>query len=220
LPLPAIDRDIESLIENNKDIDNVTQMMLDGDPEVDLEQVGSILTEVSRVFINPDRGIVHRVNKFEVIREPDGTERERRPRMVYQANVATDIPLRWSGKLIKKDVAIRRLVFVNKMQIMHVNGLTYDFLFEMAKALEDADSMMLIGGGAKSNQPLVLRRGTSPHRGFLEGRTRGDRYCLTLHFANMELKKPSDPPNTDPPATSDPPRSDPPAADNEGANES
>ena len=76
------------------------------------------------------------------------------------------------------------------MQLMHINGLTYDFLFGMAKDLEDQQSMMLLGGGAKANEPLILRRGNSPFRGFLEGRTQGDKYCLILHLSNLELRSP------------------------------
>ena len=58
----------------------------------------------------------------------------------------------------------------------------------MAKELEDKNSLMLIGAGPKANQPLVLRRGSLPQRGFLEGRTSGDKYLLVLHLSNLELK--------------------------------
>ena len=87
----------------------------------------------------------------------------------------------------KKDV-YNKFVFASKRQIMHVNGLTYDFLFNMAKELEQSESMMLMGAGPKGNLPLVLQRGGQQFRGFLEGRTQGERYCLILHLSNMELK--------------------------------
>ena len=38
----TIDRDMESLVEEHGDVDNVTQMLLDGDPEVDLERAGAV----------------------------------------------------------------------------------------------------------------------------------------------------------------------------------
>jgi hypothetical protein len=63
----------------------------------------------------------------------------------------------------------------------------------MAKELEEKESLLLVGAGAKSNQPLVFRRGGSSYRGFLEGRTDGDRYALILHLSNMELKAPEAP---------------------------
>ena len=50
---------------------------------------------------------------------------------------------------------------------------------------------MLLGAGPKSNQPLIFRRGGTPYRGFLEGRTQGDKYCLLLHYSNIELKAPA-----------------------------
>jgi hypothetical protein len=105
-------------------------------------------------------------------------------------NVSVDVPLRWTGRLVDKAEASRRFVFSAKMQLTHINGLTYDFLFAMARELHERNSLMLLGGGPKSTQPLVLRRGGLPYRGFLEGRIRGDRYCLVLHLSNLELRVP------------------------------
>ena len=105
-------------------------------------------------------------------------------------------PLVWGGKLLPKADVYRKFVFASKMQIVHVNGLTYDFLFGIAKELEAKKSLLVMGAGPKANQPLILRRGSLPYRGFLEGRTRGDEYCLILHLSNMELKKPDEIPET------------------------
>lgn len=101
-------------------------------------------------------------------------------------------PLKWSGVLVPKREAVRKFVLVQKMQLAHINGLTYDFLYGMAKELEEKDSFLLLGAGPKSNQPLVLRRGASSFRGFLEGRTKGDTYRLILHLSNLELKVPEE----------------------------
>ena len=168
--------------------DRVAQLLIDGDPEIDLEMFGAVLKETSRVFINPEGKIVHKVKQFEVVKNPDGTERERRPRKTNQPNVATETPLKWSGKLLKKKEVYNKVVFAGKRQIVHVNGLTYDFLFNMAKELEQSESLMQLGAGPKGNQPLVLTRGGQQFRAFLEGRTQGDKYCLILHLSNMELK--------------------------------
>ena len=93
--------------------------------------------------------------------------------------------------LIKKEEACRKFVFSGKLQLVHINGLTYDFLHGIASELEKEQSLMLLGAGSKSNQPLVLRRGGSPYRGFLEGRTDGRKYALILHLSNLELKAPA-----------------------------
>jgi hypothetical protein len=168
--------------------DKVAQALLAGDPEVDLENFGAILKETSRVFVDPDGKVVHKVRQFEVIRNPDGTERERRPRKRAEPNAATETPLKWTGKLMKKQEVYNKFVFAGKRQIVHVNGLTYDFLFGMAKELQETNSLMLLGAGPKGAHPLVLTRGGQQYRGFLEGRTQGSKYCLILHLSNMELK--------------------------------
>ena len=65
---------------------------------------------------------------------------------LYQRKVET--PLTWTGKLMKKSEVYNKFVFSLKSQIVHVNGLTYDFLFGMAKELEEKESLMLMGGAA------------------------------------------------------------------------
>ena len=155
-----------------------------------MEMVGTLLQNTSRVFVNPQRAIVHRVEQFEIIKNPDGSQRERRAKEVPPKNVSEETPLKWSGVFIKRSEAMRKFIFSNKLQLIHVNGLTYDFLYGIAKKLHEEDSMMLLGAGPKGNQPLILRRGSVPYRGFLEGRIEGDKYCLLLHLSNLELKQP------------------------------
>ena len=188
----TFDHDVDALAAEFDGIENVGQALIDGDPEVNMEVVGSFLTSTSRVYVDKDQKLVHRVQQFDVIHEPDGSVRERRPREASQQNVSNDFPLRWTGKFIEKDEAIRKFVFSNKIQLMHINGLTYDFLYDMAKKLHEKDCLMLLGGGPKANEPLVLRRGSVPYRGFLEGRIEGDKYCLILHLSNIELKSARD----------------------------
>ncbi len=186
----TVERDIESLSSQLNGIDYVGQAIVDGDPEIDFERVGTMLSATSRVYVDSKKNLVHRIQQFEIIKDPTGKETDRRPKAVAPQNVSGDIPLIWTGKFLKKKDVVRKFVFANKLQLMHINGLTYDFLHGMAKELEEKESMMLLGGGPKANQPLILRRGNSPYRGFLEGRTRGDKYCLLLHLSNLELKSP------------------------------
>jgi hypothetical protein len=120
----------------------------------------------------------------------DGTEKEVRPESSTMANIALNgMPLRWTGKLIPKDKAMRMFMFKKSYQVQHVNGLTFDFLFDMAKKLADANAMMLVGGGAKGNEPLVMSNGGTPYRAFLEGRVEGNTYALILRLTNLELKE-------------------------------
>ncbi|MEQ1642712.1 MAG: hypothetical protein ABL959_04605, partial [Pyrinomonadaceae bacterium] len=105
-------------------------------------------------------------------------------------NINSDIPLRWSGKFIKKEDAAHKFIFTHKRQLIHVNGLTYDFLYEMAKELHERNSLMLLRGGEKGDQPIIMTRGAKPYNAFLEGRIDGDSYLLVLQLSNMELKRP------------------------------
>ena len=176
--------------EAGEELDAVAEALIAGDPEIDLELYGSYLEDVSRVYVDPDKEIVHKVTVYEIVQAPDGEEKERRPKQSPESNVSTETPLKWTGKKFKKAKVYNQFVFSLKMQITHVNGLTYDFLYQMAKELEEEDSLMLVAGGPKGNQPLVFRRNATPYRGFLEGRTDGAKYALILHLTNLELKKP------------------------------
>ena len=184
----TIDHDLDSLAKTYADPAKLADALVQGDPELDLERQGSFLEDTSRVYVDPDQKILYSVQEWEVVKAPDGTEKERRPRVVSQANAGIEAPLQWSGKLLKRNAVYNRFVFSLKQQLVHVNGLTYDFLYGMAKELEEQDSFLLVGAGKKSNQPLIFQRGGSQFRGFLEGRTQGDKYCLLLHLSNLELK--------------------------------
>jgi len=186
----TIDRDYEALLAQAGSPEAVGEAILSGDPELDVESVGRFLRESSRVFVDGDRKAVYGINQVEVVRNPDGTEKLRRPKKVSVPNVSAEQPLLWSGKLLLKQEVYQKFVMVGKLQLVHVNGLTYDFLYDIAKELEAKASLLLLGAGPKSNQPLILRRGATAYRGFLEGRTRGTEYLLLLHLSNIELKAP------------------------------
>jgi hypothetical protein len=184
-----VTHDLPELLKKAKKLEAVADTLVKGDPEIDVEQFGMFLTDMSRVYVTK-KGIIHLVEEIEVIYNPDGTVRERRPRKKEPQNMNGEFPMRWTGKFIKKEEAAHRFVFTNKKQLVHVNGLTFDFLYEMAKELHEKDSLLLVRGGEKGNEPLVMNRGGKPYNAFLEGRVKDDAYCLILHLSNMELKKP------------------------------
>ena len=187
----TVDHDYDALLARIGSADKIADALIAGDPEVDIEAAGCYLRDTSRVFVNTDRHVVHAVTQLEIVRNPDGSEKLRRPKKPATPNVSPEQPLLWSGKLLPKREAFNKFVISGKLQIKHVNGLTYDFLLGIARELEQKNSLLVVGAGPKSNQPLVLRRGAVPYRGFLEGRTRGDEYCLLLHLSNLELKAPA-----------------------------
>ena len=169
--------------------EGLADALIAGDPEVDMEQFGLKVEGLKKVFVTPAQKVAYGVTLSEHVFLADGTEKEVRPEQTTTANIALDgLPLRWTGKLIPRQKAMRMFMFKKSYQVQHVNGLTYDFLFDMAKKLADADAMMLVGGGQKGIEPLVMANGGTPYRAFLEGRVDGDKYALILRLTNMELK--------------------------------
>ena len=165
------------------------EALISGDPEIDMEQIWRFVNKTHRLWMTADNKIAYRVNLVEIVRNPDGSEKERREFSKAQANIKNeDIPVQWTGRLVPKTEAMRKFVFTKSYQIRHTSGLTYDFLYEMARELHEKKSFMLAGAGKKGGEPLRLTDGGEPYRGFLEGRIDGDRYCLILHLTNMELK--------------------------------
>jgi hypothetical protein len=75
----TVEREAEPLAKAAGGLDKLGPALVAGDPEVDLETYGSLLRDTSRVYIDPDRKIARRVEEWEVVRNPDRSERERRP---------------------------------------------------------------------------------------------------------------------------------------------
>ena len=189
----TVDHDYDTLLEQaGDDPEKLAKMLIESDIEVDKEVFGRFLWNVSRVYINKDEEVTYRIQQNEIIYTPAGKFKERRQRERAEANVDSEIPLNWTGKKVDKNEAIRRYVFSSKLQIIHINGLTYDFLYGMAKELAELNSLLLLGGGKGGKSPLVFRRGSTPYRGFLEGRVKDDSYVLLLHLSNAELKSPAE----------------------------
>jgi hypothetical protein len=177
----------EGLLKTYKDPEVIAQSILAGDPEINLQMTGRFIKGATRVYIDQDLKPVSRIKKKEIVYAPDGTVKEERVPKELMANIASELPLK-AGKIFLKKDMYNKLVFAKKYQLHHINGLTFDFLFEMAKELHDKESIMMIGGGAKGNEPLVFQDGGKAYRAFLEGRVKDNSYLLILHLSNLELK--------------------------------
>ena len=184
----TIDTEMLDLMNIYGSNEQLADAILSGDPEIDFEKVGMRVTGTKKIFLTADEKIAYSLNRQEVVFTPEGTEKDVHKFTDTESNINSDIPLKWTGKLIPKQKAVRMFVFLRKYQIKHVNGLTYDFLYDMARQLQEKDSVMLVGGGPKGVSPVILTNGGTPYRAFLEGRIDGDKYCLILHLTNLELK--------------------------------
>lgn len=172
--------------------EDYAQALIDGDPEVDKEHVGRTIGETNTVYLTAKGEFLHSPPAVvEVITAADGSEKERRTPVDIDANIDDEHPVRWTGRKFPIADAVRRFVFRRSLQVQHVDGVTYDFLYAMATELAKDKAVMLVGAGPKGTDPLVFQANGRPCRGFLEGRVDGERYQLMLHLSDMELKRPA-----------------------------
>jgi hypothetical protein len=168
------------------------QQLIQADPEIDMEMVGKVIGETNTVLLTQDNQPLYCAPELqEIIYGPDGKEIERRTPVEVAPNVNEEVPVKWTGKLIPRADLVRKYGIKRTMQLRHVDGVTFDFLYSMAQELHEKDSVMLLAAGEGGKGPLVLQSNGSPYRGFLEGRIQGDTFLLLLHLSAMELKKPA-----------------------------
>ncbi len=165
----------------------LARVLLAADPEIDLEAAGRKTGPTDRVLLDSQGHVLYAAAELEVLLDNTGEEIERRQPVNIPSNVDTERPLAWTGKKFKRSDVMRRFVFSRNYQIRHIDGLTFDFLFAMAKELDSSDSLALLGAGPRGKDPLLLERNGLPYRGFLEGRVNGDKYFLALHLSHLGL---------------------------------
>ena len=179
--------DYENLL--NKYQEKLPEILQDKDPELDLEIIGRPIEKTNTVFINKNNEIMKIApNWIELIFDRDGNEKERRVPEERYSNITDDLPVRFTKMKLKRKEAVRKFVFTRTLQLWHSDGLSFEFLYNIAKDLDDNDEMMLVGAGAKGRDPLIFQNNGLPWRGFLEGRIQGDSYALLLRLSNLELK--------------------------------
>ncbi|MGC4114565.1 MAG: hypothetical protein QM765_08130 [Myxococcales bacterium] len=166
----------------------LAKALAEGDPEVDLHNVGRRVGDADRVYVDADGKLVYSARTLLVVYDQAGAEKSRADFVDVEANVTEEAPLPWSGRLMPIDEVVRKYVLARALQLRHVNGLTFDFLFGIAKALHEQKKLLLVGSGQKGIAPLIMQRNGTPYRGFLEGRVDGEKYLLVLHLSNLELK--------------------------------
>lgn len=173
--------------------------LIEANPELDLLIAGRLLRDATAVYLDPTAPqptIATEFKETEIVYTPEGQEKERRQRVFRTANVDTTAPLKIARRMPVKE-CLTRFVFRGMQQLVHTDGLTFDFLYGLAKSLQDSQSMALLGAGPKGAGPLVLRDGGMPFRAFLYGEAEGSgenaRYRLLLLLSDQELKRPTVP---------------------------
>jgi hypothetical protein len=175
------------LLKEMHNPESIAKAMISSDPEIDMLLTGRFIKGSSKVYINKDLKPASRISIKEIVYTPDGKIKEERIPMDLLANIHSENPLKAVKFFPKKDI-YNKFVLGRKYQLNHINGLTYDFLFKLAKELHEKEAVIMIGAGSKGNEPLVFQDGGKGYRAFLEGRIAGNKYQLILHLTNLELK--------------------------------
>jgi hypothetical protein len=171
--------------------------LVQGDPELLLDRAGFLLEpeSLSAAFIDPAdaaRVPVSNFNQIDIVSDAMGQEKERRPHLTRKANINDLYPVK-IGKRMPLQQALTQFVFKQTCQIIHEDGLTMDFLFNIARDLHEKQEVALLGAGPKGNLPLVIRDKGNPYRGFLYGEIgagkQANQYKLLLLLSDQELKK-------------------------------
>jgi hypothetical protein len=178
----------DNLLKEKGSDQGIVDSLIANDPEFDPYWTGYFVSETSKVYINSDLKPVFKIKKTESIFLPDGTLKEERSPKETIANILAEFPIKPVGKFLPKKDVYNKFVFSKKYQLSHNNGLTFDFLFEMAKELHEKDAIIMLAGGVKGNEPLVFQDGGKTYRAFLEGRIKDQSYILLVHLSNLELK--------------------------------
>lgn len=169
------------------DYSEFSDRLIKKDDEIDFNLFGKYIDKVDKIYTNKNLDPVYNVNISEQILDTKGELVEEKDKVFSKSNINGESIVKWTGKYIPKKKLYNKVVLSSKYQIKHINGLTFDFLFKIAKDLHEKDSFMMLGGG-KGNEPLVLNDGGRPYRAFLEGKIKDQSYVLIIHLSNQEYK--------------------------------
>jgi len=170
--------------------------LTDHDPEIDLGSAGRILTDETQgsAFHLPEGNEpVANFKKVEMSFNPIGELTGREPEKSVHTNLNEARALTINTKnLIPENEAVGRFAFKDAHQLVHTDGLTREFLVQLAKTLHEKKSCALLGSGKKGTGPLILRENGKPCRGFVFGQIEGKNYKVVVLLSDMELKTPKE----------------------------
>ena len=178
----------QNLLAKHEVTEAFAEDLIKDDPEIDLEKVGRLIDYASQVWIAEDGKVLYSAKMMDIVYTPEGDVKSTEDFKDQEPTVIEDVALPWTGKLMPISAVFKKFVLLRKLQISHLDGLTFDFLYDIAKLLQDKKSMVYLGGGPAGKDPLIFQRNGTPLRGFIEGRVKEGSYLLVLHLSNLELK--------------------------------
>ncbi len=171
---------------NGKPPAEISDALIKGDPEIDFDLIGRPMTPKCRVYVDAKGQVTHNFNLLEEKLSPTGEVKGTSPFRVKESNL--DHPLPFSGKFVPVHEAVQKFVFHRCYQVLHRDGLTYDFLMALCAEIQPK-GLLMVRAGLKGNEPLIIKRGGLQAQGFLWGRVQEKKYscCLFLTFQEMKL---------------------------------
>lgn len=177
-----------------KSDEEIFNEFVNSDNEIDFEKTGCQIKHLKQFYENKNGEIARDVWFEETIFDKDGNIKDVHQLEKKQSNICDAAnPLKWTGKYITYEDAAKQFVIKKIYRLCHVDGLTYDFLFDISKNLDEKESIMYMGAGANGEEPAVFRQGGKPYRVFLKGKAGVDSsrnncryYELLLLLCEME----------------------------------
>ncbi|MGB0579520.1 MAG: hypothetical protein ACPGVU_07445 [Limisphaerales bacterium] len=168
------------------------EAMRKADPEIDLQAIGGILDTTTRAYYDRDtKEVATNFQVFNVALNPDGSEKERKlftPRHQNTNHETNPVKI---GKLVPRAALFKKFVISGAHQLVHADGVQYEFLHGIAKSLADKQQAALLGAGTKGNAPLVFQENGRTIRCALTGEVDGENYKLLILQLGQELKLPA-----------------------------
>ena len=167
----------------------ISEALIKGDPEIDTNLIGRPVQLRFSVFLDEQRQPVHHFQVLEEKLLPSGEIKETKPYKPTEPNIDLPIQVSSKGSQAQADM-VQKFVIHKIYQAIHLDGLSYDFLFNFCREIQSSGFVRL-AAGIKGNEPLILRREGLPAFAYIRGRVEEEKYCCTVHLTHQELKIPS-----------------------------
>jgi hypothetical protein len=172
---------------------NLLENLKKADAEINLNEIGKFVNQTAYITVNDDFKPVYDFTLVDVIKKPNGTIKER-PHQKILGNIRGEIPVIITEKLYDPKDLLFNYIFRKSYYITHYDGVTFKFLFDIAKWLSIEKKFVEVEAfnfKTKKRDALVLVDGGRKYpRAFLEGIVKGNSYCLLLYLSDQELKLP------------------------------
>ncbi len=175
---------------NGKSPQQITEALIKSDPEIDVQLIGKPVRIRSLAYLDEQRKPAAHFRLVEEKLTADGIVKETKPYKATEPNIELPVQISSKGNQTAEDL-VQKFVMHKIYQLIHLDGLSFDFLFKLSQEIQPS-GFVRVSGGIKGNEPLILRREGLPTFAYLHGRVDGDKYCCTLHLTHSELKAPAE----------------------------